>query len=61
MNKNEDNLLDQDIQDRLNQEHADKPKITKTHNRSRYIQITVAVLLAALVLFGIIFPLFNMY
>lgn len=61
MNKNEDNLLDQDIQVRLNQEHADKPKVTKTLNRSRYIQIIVAVLLAALVLFGMIFPLFNMY
>ncbi|GEA94882.1 hypothetical protein WVI01_08050 [Weissella viridescens] len=61
MNKEKEPLLDQDIEKRLRNENTDKPRVTKERNKGRYLQATIAILLAIVVLVGIIYPLFNMH
>ncbi|MCM0594867.1 hypothetical protein [Weissella uvarum] len=59
-NDKQKSLLDQDIDQRIKSENAEKPKITPQKEKGRWLQASFAILLAILVLIGILYPLFNL-
>ena len=58
MKNNNDKLLDQEIEEKFNDESAEHPKIKQSKEHGKAAQVTIALLLAAIVLLGIFLPIF---